>query len=180
MESNLANYPRRILAEGKFIRAVARRNWEWVERTNARAAVVIAAVTTQRQLVLVEQFRIPVEAPVIELPAGLVGDERGMEQEELLTAARRELLEETGFAADRWEYLVDGPASSGLASEVYTLYLAAGATQVDRGGGHGDEQIVVHAVPLDELEAWLAEKRRGGTLLDPKIFAALWFITRRL
>ena len=54
---------RRILAEGKFLRLVAGNGWEWVERVNTSGAVVIVAVTEDRQLVLVEQFRVPLDAP---------------------------------------------------------------------------------------------------------------------
>ena len=56
----------RILAEGRFARLLSHRGWEWVERTNTSAAVVIVAITPQRELVLVEQYRIPLGRRVIE------------------------------------------------------------------------------------------------------------------
>jgi len=70
-----------------------------VERVNARAVVVIVPLTAERRLLFVEQYRAPVGRKVIEFPAGLVGDEPGREQEDLIEAARRELLEETGYRA---------------------------------------------------------------------------------
>ena len=88
---------RRVLAEGKYLRLVAESGWEWVERLNASGAAVIAALTDDRRLVLVEQYRIPLHARVLDLPAGLVGDEPGAAGEAMIDAARRELFEETGY-----------------------------------------------------------------------------------
>ncbi len=64
---------RRVIAEGKFLRMVAQSGWEWVERVNASGAAVIAAVTDDECLVLVEQFRIPMQCRVVDLPAGTGG-----------------------------------------------------------------------------------------------------------
>jgi ADP-ribose pyrophosphatase len=168
---------RRVLAEGRFARLVAQDGWEWVERTNTSAAVVIAAITDDQQVVLIDQYRIPLAARVIELPAGLVGDLPGSEEEAQLEAARRELLEETGFEARHWQHLIEGPASAGLASEMYTLYLARGAHRVGPGGGDGTEDIAVHVVPLAELESWLQSRRKAGALVDPKVYIGLYFAT---
>jgi 8-oxo-dGTP pyrophosphatase MutT (NUDIX family) len=93
---------RRILAEGKFLRLVVENGWEWVERRNTQGAVVIAAITEHNEIVLIEQYRIPLAARVIELPAGLAGDEPGSRHEALIEAARRELLEETGYFGSTW------------------------------------------------------------------------------
>jgi len=169
----------RVLKEGRFLRMVAKDGWEWVERVNTAGAVVIVAVTGASQLVLTEQYRVPLAARVIELPAGLVGDVAGTEQEDLAEAARRELLEETGYQADRLEFLADGPSSAGLATEVYSLFLARGVRRVAPGGGDAGEDIRVHVVPLGEVPAWLAARRRGGVLVDPKVYAGLFFATRR-
>jgi len=83
------NEPRRVLCEGRFARLVAQNGWEWVERTNTSGAVVIVAVTPDRQLVLVEQYRIPLARRVVELPAGLAGDAADSRHEELAEAAHR-------------------------------------------------------------------------------------------
>jgi ADP-ribose pyrophosphatase len=170
---------RRVMAEGRFARLVAAEGWEWIERVNTSGAVVIVAVTEDRELVLVEQHRIPLGCAVIELPAGLVGDTAGSAQEGLAEAARRELLEETGYAADCWEYLVEGPSSAGLATEVYSLFLARQARRVGPGGGDQAEDIRVHVVPLDRIEAWFEAKRGEGLLVDPRVYAGLYFATRR-
>jgi ADP-ribose pyrophosphatase len=147
-----------------------------VERTNTSGAAVIVAVTDHRELLLVEQYRIPLGRRVVELPAGLVGD--GGEQESLLNAAIRELCEETGFEAAEWQYLFDGPSSAGLAAETYAMFLARRAHRVGPGGGDHSEDIQVHAVPLDEVETWLDMKRQQGVMVDPKVYAGLYFAGR--
>jgi ADP-ribose pyrophosphatase len=168
-----------VLAEGRFARLVAKDGWEWVDRVNATGAVVIVATTHDNQLVLVEQFRIPLDRRVIELPAGLVGDGAGDPLENLADAARRELLEETGYQADQLEYLAEGPSSAGLASEVYTLFLARQARRIGPGGGDGSEDIQVHVISLADADAWLEKKRCDGTMVDPKVYAGLYFATHR-
>lgn len=170
---------RHILSEGKFLRLVAGSGWEWVERVNASGAAVIAAVTEDHRLVLVEQYRVPMRARVIDLAAGLVGDEPGAADEAMIEAARRELLEETGYEAPRLEPVVSGPASPGLATECYTLFLARDARQVAAGGGDAKEDIEVHVVPLEGIEAWLDSKRRNGVVVDPKIYLALYFLGKQ-
>ncbi len=80
-----------------------------MDRVNATGAALIAAVTVENKLLLVEQYRIPVHARTIELPAGIIGDEPGSSDESNAEAARRELLEETGYAAGRIEAVTTGP-----------------------------------------------------------------------
>jgi ADP-ribose pyrophosphatase len=169
---------REILAEGKYARLVKRGRWEWVERTNCSSAVVIMPVTRERQVVFIEQYRHPLGAKVIELPAGLVGDDPGTDGEEWLAAAKRELCEETGYASEHWTYLLDGPSSPGLTNEGYAMYLAADAYRVGDGGGDESEEIAVRLVPLGEAEAWLKKQHSAGLLVDPKVYAGLFFAMR--
>lgn len=169
---------RRVLAEGRYLRLVAQSGWEWAERVNASGAVIIVALTRQRELVLVQQHRIPLGAAVVELPAGLSGDARPTAHEALADAARRELLEETGFEAARMELLVEGPSSAGLANEVYALFLARDVRRVGPGGGEGSEKIQVHVVPLAEVDAWLQGRVREGIVVDPRVYAGLYFAGR--
>ena len=123
------------LCTGKFLVLVREGHWEYVDRIGATGAAIIVAVTDEQKLLLVEQYRIPVHARTIELPAGIVGDEPGGLGESPTAAAKRELLEETGYAANRVEILTTGPASSGLTSEVVTLLLASGLKRLNAGGG---------------------------------------------
>ena len=171
---------RQILAEGKFVRLVKRGRWEWVERTNCSSAVVIMPVTPEKQVVFIEQYRHPLDAKVIELPAGLVGDDPGTDGEEWLTAAKRELSEETGYTSEHWKLLFEGPSSPGLATESYAMYLATDAYRIGNGGGDESEEIAVHLVPLDKAEAWLHAQRAAGMLVDPKVYAGLYFAWKGL
>lgn len=164
-----------VLYEGDFLRIKRRDSWEYVERVNARAAVVIVAVTDADELLLVEQPRLPVAASVIELPAGLVGDIAGAEDEDLVVAAARELEEETGYTAAELTQLTGGPPSAGLANEHMEFFLARKLTRVGAGGGDDSEDIVPHAIALNGVAAWLAQRQSEGILVDPKVYAGLYF-----
>jgi ADP-ribose pyrophosphatase len=168
--------PSKIMAEGKYLRLVARGHWEYAERTTATGAVAIVAITDSRRLVLVEQFRIPVGAPMIELPAGLAGDVVMPEPESLATTAQRELLEETGYEAAQMRLLAAGPTSAGLSSEVVTFFHATGLKKIHEGGGDPHERITVHEQSLETVDDWLRERASHGTLVDPKIFAGLYLV----
>ncbi len=170
---------RRLLAEGKFLRLVAQAGWEWVERVNASGAAVIAAVTDDDRLLLVEQYRIPMQCRVVDLPAGLVGDDPGAGGETMIDAARRELLEETGYEGTDWQFAVSGPASPGLATEVYSLFVVRGVKRTGPGGGDAHEDLAVHSVPLADLDVWLDDKRQNGVMVDPKIYLGRWFLGAR-
>jgi len=175
-ENTMEKLPERVVAlEGKYLRFVRRGKWEYVERANASGIVVIVPVTADGRLVLVEQFRVPVAARVIELPAGLVGDIPGAADEDLAVAARRELFEETGYEADKLAPVTAGPVSAGLSTEMITVYLAHEVRQTGQGGGDATEDIKVHAVPLAEVEGWLQRKQQEGLLVDAKIYAGLYF-----
>ena|ERR1700677_3325462 len=168
-----------ILHTGRFLALVKEGRWEYADRTNATGASIILAVTGDRNILLVEQYRIPVHARTIELPAGIIGDEPGAGEESRAEAALRELLEETGYTAEKMEALTTGPASSGATSEVVTLFHATGLQKVGAGGGVANEDIFVHEVPLDVVDQWLVEKAAAGVLIDPKIYAGLYFLEKK-
>ena len=165
-----------ILLTGKFLGLVEEGHWEYAERVNATGAAIIVAVTEEQRLLLVEQYRIPVHARTIELPAGVIGDEPLNGSESNAEAARRELLEETGYEAGCIEPLTTGPASSGLSSEIVTLFRASRLRRVGQGGGVAHEEITVHEVTLADVREWLAAKARAGVMIDPKVYAGLYFI----
>lgn len=164
-----------ILFNGEYLRVRCHRHWEYAERTNAKAAVIIVAVTPEDKLLLVEQFRIPINAPTIEIPAGLVGDLQ--DNESIETAAERELLEETGWRAGNIEHLMTGPSSSGLSNEQVAFVRASGLEKIGPGGGDETEDIIVHEVPRLEAAAWLYARMQDGYSIDPKLYAGLYFIT---
>jgi ADP-ribose pyrophosphatase len=170
--------PRTTVYTGKFLALVKEGHWEYVDRTNATGAAITVAVTEEQRLLLVEQYRIPVHLRTIELPAGIIGDEAECADEAQAEAARRELREETGYDAAHIEALTTGPASSGLTSEVVTLFLATQLRRVGKGGGVANENIIVHEVALSEVHDWLEVKAKAGMLIDPKIYAGLYFVGR--
>lgn len=163
----------KTLYSGAHLDLVERDTWEFVQRRSA-GVVCVVAVTGSGELVLIEQYREPMRARVVELPAGLVGDDEGAEGEDFAGAARRELVEETGYDCDALEHIGRGPSSSGLTSEIIDFFSASGLRRVHEGGGVGGEEISVYLVPLAGVRAWLAAKEAGGCLIDPKIAAGLW------
>jgi ADP-ribose pyrophosphatase len=160
--------------QGRFLGMKERDQWEYAYRTNASGVVVMVPVTDDGELVLVEQYRIPVKSLVLELPAGLVGD-TGDAQENFKSAAQRELIEETGYRADSLEELIVSPSTAGMADEIITIYYASGLERIGSGGGVENENITVHLVPLDNAVQWLDERQKEGIMLDPKIYAGLFW-----
>lgn len=148
-------------------------HWEFVKRPNSNAAVGILAITDEDEILLVEQFRIPLQSRVIEIPAGLVGDEPEFAGESLEETARRELLEETGYEAASMVALLKSPTSAGMTSEMTHFFHAGKLRRIDAGGGVGSEDITVHKVPLTHLRAWLEIQQQRNCLIDFKIHAVL-------
>lgn len=165
----------RTVWEGKYLRVKVCGRWEYAERPNSPAGIVIVALTPDGCLLFSEQHRVPVGRNTIELPAGLAGDDH-YSGEEFVAAARRELLEETGYKADEWEQLAGGPPSAGFSNEMVVFFRARKLRKVAEGGGEGPEDIKVHAIPLAEVPRWLKEKESAGLLIDPKIYAGLYFL----
>lgn len=168
------------LGAGRFLQLYKRNGWEFVERVAVTDVAVLIAVTKTNELVLVEQYREPVRAKMIELPAGLVGDEKEFSGESLLDAANRELEEETGFRSKRLSVVAKMPSSGGLTSEIVTFVHAAELTKVGPGGGVEGEDIKVHVVPLADVDRRLAACSAEGCLIDPKIYAGLRLLTHRI
>ncbi|WP_101925212.1 MULTISPECIES: NUDIX hydrolase [Luteimonas] len=165
-----------ILHQGDWLRLVRRGKWESCERTHGRdgLAVLVIAVTPDDEVLFVEQFRVPLGAKTIEMPAGLVGDDH--DEDSLEDAARRELIEETGWSPGRVDVLLIGPTSSGMSNERIAFARALDLTRVGTGGGVGDENITVHAVPRRDAPAWLMRKHAEGYELDLKLWAGLWMV----
>lgn len=159
-----------VIWQGKFITVRREGSWEYVGRArNIQAAVILAI--DDGHVLLVEQYRVPLKAQCIELPAGLVGDETAREKIE--TAALRELEEETGYRAERVELLGRFASSPGMVSETFTLVRAEGLTKIGDGGGDGTENIIVHRVPLDQVANFVDQKRAEGAVIDVKMLLLL-------
>lgn len=161
--------------QGRYLSLVERDGWEFATRSNARCVVALVAVTPAREIVLVEQYRKPVGAQVIEIPAGLVGDLSDPD-EPVLVAAARELEEETGFAARQMTVLMELPSSAGMSDEIISFVLAEDLLRVGPGGGDASEKIVVHIVPLTDVDDWLTGQLKAGKTLDPKVYTALYWL----
>lgn len=161
------------LYQGKFLNMVREGRWEYCERVNQTSAVMVFACTPEGKVLLVEEFRPPIGKQSLCFPAGLSGDE-GPESDAV--AARRELLEETGYEAAGMRYLFTGPSSPGLTSETLSFYLATDLKKVAAGGGVDNENIIVHEAPLATIDAWLAEQTAAGKSIDPRIYTGLYFL----
>jgi ADP-ribose pyrophosphatase len=155
-----------IVWEGRYITTKRRGSWEYVSRARGIKAAVILAIDDDHVL-LVEQYRVPLGKPCIELPAGLVGDDT--EGEHFAEAAARELEEETGYRPERIEPLGEFYSSPGMVSESFHLVRAHGLTKVSEGGGVEGEGIVPHRVPLVEIPAFIAMRRAQGYAIDVKL-----------
>lgn len=169
------------LHQGRFLTTVeTMEGWEFVRRTNAPGVVCIAGVTPDRRLLLVEQFRPPVGRRVIEFPAGLAGDIAGLESEPLLEAARREVMEETGFQAKTIRHVFSGPSSAGLTDETIEFFVADGLEKIANGGGVDGEDVQEHLVPWSEIDDFMERMRRRDFLVDSRVPTCLYLLRREL
>ena len=162
-----------LLFQGKHLKFLDRNGWEYVEHCTAPEAAMVVALTDRGEIVLTEEFRPAMNAFVIALPSGLVGDEG---PEDAVVAARRELREETGHAAARFLRLARGPGSAGQSSERITFFLAEGVRAAGEQAEHDRGKIRVHVVPVARLLAWARARERAGAVVDPKIYAGLWLV----
>ena len=141
------------------------RTWEALERLGIGGIVVMVAVTPAGNVILEKQFRPPVGREVLELPAGLVEPDESME-----VAAKRELIEETGWSAGRLEFLAEGPISTGASTEALRAYLCTELVFVGKNGGDDNEIIEVIEVPIGHAQEYLRTAQSKGTLIDLKVF----------
>jgi ADP-ribose pyrophosphatase len=162
--------PIEIMWQGRFVTAKRQGKWEYVSRSRGIHAAVILAIDDApdgRHVILVEQYRVPLGRPCLELPAGLVGDDEA--GEETAIAAARELEEESGYCAARWDVAGEFYSSPGMVSESFTLLIARDLTRVGDGGGVSGENITVHRVALAGVEDFVAAKRLEGCGIDVRV-----------
>ena len=171
-----ADAPVETLCQGRWLSLRKRGRWEYAERNNPGGAVIVIALTPDDRVLFVEQYRVAIQARTIEMPAGLIGDLQGQEDEGMLVAARRELEEETGWRCGRMTFLHQGPSSAGMSTEMIAYVRAFELVRVGVGGGDATENIVVHEVPRHEAGAWLFARAAEGYSIDPKLFAGLWLL----
>jgi 8-oxo-dGTP pyrophosphatase MutT (NUDIX family) len=143
---------------------VETRDWESVERVNCDGIVGMVPITDSGEVILIRQFRPPVNGYVVELPAGLCDIGESLED-----AAKRELIEETGYAAGSMRFLVKGPMSSGSSSEMLTVFVATDLTYVGIGKRDETENIEVLKIPAENLASALLQMQSDGSIIDLKI-----------
>lgn len=162
--------------EGKYINHWNRDGYEFVTRNNASGIVGIVAVTPGFEVVLIEQFREPIQRVCIEIPAGLVGDDTAFNDETFISAAKRELFEETGYSCDKYEVIGDLAISPGLSTEVMTIVVGSNATKTGEGGGEESEDIrKVFTLPILSAPAQIMSLADDEKILDCKVLAACLF-----
>lgn len=132
-------------------------------------AVIILALDEQDRALVLEQYRHPVTARLVELPAGLLD----VEGEDPLVAAQRELREEALMVAERWTHLLTTYSTPGISSERIHYYLAEGLSEAsDRGDfepEHEEADMTVSWVPVVEL----LQAVRDGRVQDGPLAQAL-------
>ncbi|MGF1573859.1 MAG: NUDIX hydrolase [Sumerlaeia bacterium] len=166
--------PTEDLYVGEHLRLCKRGNWEYVERVEVGGVVAVLPVTENNEFVFIEQYREPLQRSVIEIPAGLMGDE-GRSEDTLEAAILRELKEEAGYTSDELLYLTMGPSSAGLTTEIVTYFMAVNCRKIGEGGGVHGENIKLHVLPVNEALDWLHEQEEDGMLVDSKVYTTLYF-----
>ena len=137
-----------IVFEGK-IWDIARESFEYNGGTLVRefvkhpGAVAVLAVDDQQRVLLIRQYRHPVRSYLWEIPAGLL-DVPG---ENRLDAAKRELMEETGYVAESWTKLTDFMTTPGGNDEVITIFLAEGVA-------HEGHDLELEGEEVDMIKEW--------------------------
>lgn len=139
-----------------------------VERPDA---AIIFPLTGEGEVVLVRQYRPPLERMELGLPAGLV--EEGEKPE---AAARRELLEETGYSGDQWEPLGSLASSPSLKDNWAYLFLARGVEESAPPAPDEHELVEVVRVPVGDLRGLI----RSGEIVSSSGVAAIMLALERL
>lgn len=136
-------------------------------------AVAVVALTEKNEVILVRQYRYAVGRELLEIPAGKLE-----EGEDPLQCAQRELTEETGFKARKWQALLHFYSTPGFSNEKMYLFLAQ---ELERGGQNPDEDefLQVEKVPLEKALNMIWQ----GKICDAKstagLLAVYWFLTRQ-
>jgi len=135
-------------------------------------AVGIIAVDQRERVLLISQYRHPPGRLLWEPPAGLL-DEAG---EPPLRTAQRELYEEAGYRAARWDILIDAFTSPGMTDEAVRIYLARELTEVPESdrhvGEHEEADMPIEWVPLDDAVAAIMQGRVHNPLAIMGILSA--------
>lgn len=149
-----------------FKDTVALPNGKLATRETVRhiGAVAVVPLTDDGKVIVERQFRYPLGCVITEIPAGKLDSQT----EDRLSAAKRELEEETGYTADEWIDLGDYYPAAAYTDERISLYLAKGLHQGKRNLDE-DEFLNILEVPLEEL----VQDVLSGEITDGKTQAAI-------
>ena len=151
------------------------RQWYTARRPNPHT-VHMLGLTDDGLTPVLRQRRVPMQDGVWEQPAGLC-DRAG---EPLAEAARRELLEETGWRAGELHHLLCATVSPGLTDELYNAFLCLNLVRHSDGGGTGSERIELHMLPFDGLEQHFLNAAARGEWVDAKVLTHIALARRKL
>ncbi len=133
-------------------------------------AVAIVAIDENQNIWMVKQYRKAVEEILMEIPAGTL--EKG---EDPLECAKRELAEETGLKAQKWESILSYYSAPGFVTEKLHLFLATGFTEGDK---HTDQDEFLYTVKLPLAEAY--EAIFSGDIKDGKSIIGIHYALKLL
>lgn len=133
-------------------------------------AVAIVAVTAENEIILVRQYRYPVKEVLYEIPAGKL--EKGEEPD---SSARRELEEETGFAAKQWKKMGSFYTAPGFSNEYMHLYLATDLVE-NEAHPDPDEIIMYERIPLSKALQMI----ESGEIKDGKTVLAIFWLAGKM
>ena len=152
--------------------------WEIVKKKSYKRIVFIFALTKKKEVILEKIYRIPLEHFIIELPAGL-SDKKGETEKE---AAKRELLEETGYLAKKVIPVFEFALDPGTLSNRAILFFAPDVEYMGRENTDDSEEIEVLKVPLGKLNKLVGKQDKSllrGCPVDIKIFGAFYILKEK-
>ncbi|MDY6053192.1 MAG: NUDIX hydrolase [Anaerovibrio sp.] len=141
---------------------------EWIKHPGASAVI---PVTDNNEIILVRQYRYPIQALTMEIPAGKL-DVAG---EDPLECAKRELEEETGYSAQEYQFLTKLATTVGFSDEFIYIYAARG---LKAGQQHTDEDEFINVVTVPLAKA--VEMVHSGEILDGKSVVAILMLQNML
>ncbi len=175
----------RTLATSRWLEMIERRyenragnpsSWYFASRSGKRAAVLVVPLTEETgRVVLVRQYRVVLDAWVLEFPAGLVDDGESIE-----TAAHRELAEETGYEGEILTVGAPVPTSPGMTDEMVSIVtMRVGEAPTRAAAPEASEEIEVLVLFMEELEIRIsgAAGAEPPLVIDSRLYA--WWLGRK-
>lgn len=141
------------------------RQWECVDRIEMHGISVIVPFTKDNEVIVIKQFRPPLNGYVIEFPAGLC--EKG---EDITDSAKRELLEETGYGNGEFIIIDQGPVAVSSSNIILTVFLAKNVEYLGSPGMDANEDIEALKIPFTSFYETVKSFKKDGVLIDLKLY----------